>query len=320
MHVNFATDFVKVALNYHFGTQSGPDADVVAALETAAQGMSLEVGTRYWYSSGRTQYAYATNQPSLTSKLTYDGLTAHSGELFFRADHPSDVFVKGLVGLGGITGGNLKDEDFPPITTPYSATNSHQKDGSLTYFDVDFGYTLLKGDGYRFGPLVGYRYYHEVLNAYGCNQLAGNAGICAPPIPTSTLGITNDEQWNSVRLGFTGDVKLTDRLKLTGDAAWLPFSYLDGRDTHWLRINTPGGFLAGVPLTASGHNGLQLEAVLSYQVTPAVSVGVGGRFWHDEATGFVHQENQLVSAPGFAVPASFTTDRYGGFLQAAVRF
>jgi opacity protein-like surface antigen len=318
-HVDFAADFVKIGLNYHFGAEDGGDADIVAALQQALQGFEAELGTRYWYSTGRTSYAYPTNQP-LVSKLTYDGLTAQSGELFYRVDSPVDLFVKGYVGLGGITAGRLLDEDFPPQTSPYSATSSHQKDGSLTYYDVDVGYNLFSGDGYRVGPLVGYQYFHEVRNAYSCNQLATNPDFCVPALPSSTLGITDDDQWQSLRMGVTGDVWLNDNLKLSADAAWLPFSYLDGRDTHWLRLDTPGGFLASEPLTGTGHDGYQVEAVLSYQVAPAVSLGVGGRLWHDEATGFVHQENILVSSPGMAVPAKFTTDRYGGFLQAAVHF
>jgi hypothetical protein len=121
-------------------------------------------------------------------------------------------------------------------------------------------------------------------------------------------------------MGVTGDVWLNDNLKLSADAAWLPFSYLDGRDTHWLRLDTPGGFLGPVPATGTGHDGYQVDAVLSYQVASAFSLGVGGRLWHDEAAAQIHFENQLVSAPGAPAAAKFTTDRYGGFLQAAVHF
>ena len=49
---------------------------------------------------------------SLVSQLTYSGLTGQSGEFFARVDAPSQIFIKGLIGAGAITGGNFNDEDW----------------------------------------------------------------------------------------------------------------------------------------------------------------------------------------------------------------
>ncbi|WP_369674637.1 hypothetical protein, partial [Enterococcus faecium] len=86
----------------------------------------FELGSRYWYSTGRNAYNYYADptSASLVSRLTYDGLTAHSGEMFFRADTALGIFAKGTIGAGAIAGGRLSDEDFPPLTTPYSQTTS----------------------------------------------------------------------------------------------------------------------------------------------------------------------------------------------------
>jgi hypothetical protein len=73
----------------------------------------FEIGARYWYSAGQTDFdLYDSTGGILVSRLTYDGLDAHSGEIFFLAQHATGVFVKGYGGLGFIPGGSLNDEDF----------------------------------------------------------------------------------------------------------------------------------------------------------------------------------------------------------------
>jgi len=139
-------------------------------------------------------------------------------------------------------------------------------------------------------------------------------------ISSSILSITNDGMWNSVRLGVNGQLMLTDRLKLDAEAAWLPYTSLSSTDTHWLRLNQPGGFIGPVPETGTGNRGYQLEAILSYQVTEAFGVGAGGRYWHMETSGNSDFTNSLFDGPGVPQPVYFTIDRFGGFLQAEFRF
>ncbi len=80
----------------------------------------------------------------------------------------------------------------------------------------------------------------------------------------------------------------------------------------------PDNFAGPVPETGTGHNGVQLEGVVSYLVSPDFSVGVGARYWRLETIG-----NANFSIFGFeagAQPVHFVTERYGGFLQGAFRF
>src|SRR5579864_8444562 len=77
-----------------------------------------DFGARYWYSSAKNGYNYYadTTTSLLVSRLNYQGMTANSGEGYFRVDGASGlltgVFLKGYVGGGSISGGNLIDEDF----------------------------------------------------------------------------------------------------------------------------------------------------------------------------------------------------------------
>ncbi|HEY2533182.1 MAG TPA: outer membrane beta-barrel protein [Xanthobacteraceae bacterium] len=321
---------VRVGLNYKYDSllpwapTSSPSNYVKAP---PLKNFQLEVGTRYWFSSGKTKSNLFNRELGVqASRLTYSDLTAHAAETFARIDHVSGWFLKGYAGLGVVTGGNLKDEDFPPIVMPYSATTSSQRDGSLTYATIDVGYDFLRTPIYQLGPFVGYNYYREKLNADGCTQTATNPACGGAGVPNSIQVISNDAQWNSVRLGLNGQIAVTDRLTLSADAAWLPYTKLDDTDTHWLRINAPGPAAGGNGLTGpiaqngTAHDGYQLETILSYMVTPSFSVGVGGRYWHMDTTSGTANFTDVGVAAAIPEPIKYTTDRYGGFIQGSFKF
>src|SRR5262249_58610099 len=95
-------------------------------------------------------------------------------------------FLKGYAGGGGFRKGNLKDEDFPPAITPYSATFSVQENGSPIYASVDAGFNVLWGPDFRIGLFGGFHYMNETVSAFGCTQIAFNpliSGIFPPPNP-----------------------------------------------------------------------------------------------------------------------------------------
>jgi hypothetical protein len=272
----------------------------------------VEVGARYWYSSGKNRYNfYDPAVPSqLNSRLTYDGMRANAGEGFFRIDSPWGIFAKGYFGGGSIFSGHLYDEDFPPLTVPYSQTVSDLK-SPLTYAQVDGGFTFYDG---RFGPFVGPRvrfgafagwhYWHERADAYGCTQVAGNPFICAgaTALPTSVLVVTEEDKWNALRIGAVADLWLTPALKLTLDAAYARV-WQKATDTHHFTLGPD-------PSNGQG-NGLQLEGILNYQITDIFNVGVGGRWWH-------FQTNATDTL--FNTQLKYTTERYGVFVQGSVKF
>jgi hypothetical protein len=279
-----------------------------------------EFGARYWNSTGTfKKNLLDTTGSALVSRLTYDKLSANSGEGYFKISNADGFFLKGYAGIGGIGGGNLTDEDFPPFIAPYSATTSDQKDGLLSYASVDFGYDFFHMRAATLGAFVGYHFYRETINAYGCIEFATNPLVCAPAIPNSTLGITQDNAWHSLRLGVTGEVMLTPTVKLSGDAAWLPYTSLTGTDTHWLRLGVD--FAGPTPETGEG-NGVQLEAVLTYLVSSNLSVGMGARYWYMQVpNGLDHFEQSAIPVGAFAPQvAKFETTRYGVFAQAAYQF
>jgi opacity protein-like surface antigen len=296
------------ASDYHLrGTQ---DAPVVPDAE-------IEIGGRVWYSAGRFQKDLATTQSAsltglLISRLTYD-TTAASGELFARIDSSSNIFVKGFIGGGKILSGTMHDEDWGAFDgqIPYSNTQSSVT-GDLAYGTFDVGYSVFRGPSANVGGFVGFNYYQEDKSAYGCSQIANAYSDCVPAFPNSTLGITENDKWYSLRVGLNGVVTLADRWKLTADAAYLPYVAFRGTDDHLQRTDVSNTLS---PESGSGQ-GVQLEALLSYAVSNAFSVGAGGRYWAMWApTAYTNGFSTPCPCQGLPV----RTERYGAFLQASYK-
>lgn len=278
-----------------------------------------EFGARYFFGSGKTGkslYGPPSVYNGLVSRLTYSNFLINAGEFDWRVAFSSGWFIKGYIGGGSATQGQLQDEDFPPALIPYSSTTSNENSGYLGYGSVDVGYDVFRGGDFRVGAFVGYHYLNQDVNAYGCTQTATNPLVCQPPVPATIEGISQNNTWQSLRLGLDGAVQLGDRFTLWGEGAWLPYVNLRGRDTHFLRIDQ-GDFSGPIPEDGTGQ-GFQLEALLSYKVTSYFNVGIGGRYWHMETSGSSHFEDVVVG--GMPQPVDWKTDVYGGFVQASFKF
>jgi outer membrane protease len=281
---------------------------------------TADFGLRFWYGKSNTaKNLYDTSGAVLVSRLTYGDLSIFAGEAYGRFDLDRRWFLKGYIGGGTLRKGNLKDEDFPPAIAPYSATLSVQENGSPIYASLDAGFNVLWGPDFRVGLFAGFHYLNETVSAYGCTQTAFNPFVCGPdPIPNQVKGITQDNNWYSVRLGVDAMVEL-GRFRLSVDAAVSPYVWLYGSDTHWLRVgNQPGDFTGPVPEDGTGW-GYQIDAFLAYQVNEVLSVGIGGRYWYMQTRGFTHFEDHVV---GFAVSpqrVDWKVENFGVFLQASLK-
>jgi opacity protein-like surface antigen len=316
-------DMVRVGLNYRFDAPDAPSPHasllplkappLLKAPPSSFDDWQVEVGARLWFSSGREQEGLLFSPPptAFVSNLNYTGMNAISGETFARVDHTSGFFVKGNLGAGGFDQGHLNDEDFPAVNA-YSNTLSNLS-GHIDYATIDIGYNFFRTPNAKLGAFVGYNYYQQGINAYGCTQLAGDLGCLAPP--SGTLGITEYDHFHALRLGLSSQVMLTDRLRLTADAAYLPWVSYQGLDTHDTALEL-------FPDADNAGNGMMLEAALDYDVTANWSVGVGGRYWawnmsNNGSSTFIDVTG---ATPSSSEPSGFTAARYGMFIQSSYRW
>jgi opacity protein-like surface antigen len=317
---------VKLGLNLKLGQDLHAQWQPAASdypLRGVSGGASIpdaefEVGGRAWYSFGRFQKDLGSTvnqaqQNVLNSRLAYDTASA-SGELYGRIDTSSNLFLKGFIGGGKHVSGKLHDEDWVIFnaTVPYSNTISDPVKGDLGYATVDFGYALFHGPSSKVGGFIGYNYFQEDKSAFGCVQIANRNSDCVPAIPNSILGITENDRWNSLRVGLNGVVTLADRLTLTADAAYLPYVAFRGTDNHLLRTDVANTFS---PESGTGR-GVQLEAMLAYSPWKSFSIGAGGRYWASWAT---NASTNIFSTPCPCQTLPIRAERYGAFIQASYK-
>jgi len=267
----------------------------------------LEIGVRYWLSSGYTTRSLdatsldpATIHPLATTVLNpstttnYEQLDANIVELFARKRITESSFAKGTVGLGKINSGTLIDETFFLIgSEPFHTMTLSATDGKLGYATLDIGHELTKTPGTAFGVFVGYHYWKEKLNAHGFSDAFGTAGL-----PPDVLVATNEITWHALRLG--GEFRLTrGRTRLIVEGAWVPYA----------GYRNEASFPGFEPAIASGNGrGGTFDAELrrSFPQLGGIDIGIGLRYWK------LNAYNGSETAGGLTLPVmDLASERHG---------
>jgi hypothetical protein len=317
----------KAGVNYHLNAV-GPDwtggfaAPFLFAGPSlkdgpAYAGWSYEFGARYWASTGKFQWDNKTATTANQSRLTYNDMDGNSGELFARVDTPYNIYLKGVAGLGKIDSGKMYDEDWGiDANYFYSNTVSSEGNGTLGYASADVGIDLFRGAGYRIGPFVGFTYLTDRVDSNGCLQIANaNAGCSNPSYAESVLIGTQSNEWAAVRLGSAADYSLGYGFRLTTDAAWLFGASYRGRDNHLLRTTT-----TYFDQKADNGQGVQIEAILNYDFSNKLSIGLGGRYWSFWGDGtFTCTGCGGAGVTSDPYPARLYTERYGLLVQGSYK-
>jgi len=283
---------------------------------------AVEMGARYWYSSGSVNFGFTNNIPGYgdpTSTIDWNGVAGHSGEVFARIDYrPLGLVVKGLVGGGILSHGTMEDTDFLVGQQSFSDTSSNITGDGLTYGIIDFGATYnVPRAGVRFGAFVGYHYWHEKFAAAGlfCNPTVYGNTACGGPgewiEPTNVAVMIYQPTWNALRLGGDAQIKFLDRWTLSADVAGVPYAQLTNFDSHLLRSDL-GPAPNIIDKSTSGY-GAEAEMLINYALTPHIDIGAGLRYW-----GLFAQQGSVQFGPSFAPDfplRTFSDQRYGLLLQ-----
>jgi len=143
----------------------------------------------------------------------------------------------------------------------------------------------------------------QILSALQSLALAVLATLAFGP-DVAGLGIIGDLSW----VGLNGVVKVTDKLSLTADAAYLPYVAFQGSDNHVLRN--------GISPEAGTGQGVQLEGIIGYSLGKYFSIGAGGRYWAMWAT---NTNTNFFGTPCPCQTLPVRTERFGVFLQASAK-
>jgi opacity protein-like surface antigen len=123
-----------------------------------------------------------------------------------------------------------------------------------------------------------------------------------------------DERYDSFRVGLSVQFMLTNALTFSADAAYLPWVKFRAQDDHNYRQLL-------IPESSNNGNGVMLETILGYNVTPGWNVAVGGRYWawnmHD---GVEYFDFLGLPPPTVAQLGRFNSERYGMFVQSSYRW
>ena len=313
-----------------FSTLRGAIEEVTAPLP---QSSPFTIGARYWYSTGRHDYAFngSVSDPLLgnpTSELIYTGVAAQSLEAYARyADDETGFVLKGYAGGGFASGGTMNDRDWFAGQQLFSNTDSTLKNTSLRYVTVDVGWgaEYLTYGNVQFLPFVGYGYWRDEVGTWGLRFLPDDFGGFFAAAPPGTALFSNDQKvggyvasWNMIRLGAEATFTILPQLVLSVDAALVPYAQGEGNDSHLLRQDQLG-FKPNVFLRGHGWGG-QVDALLRYAVTDRLTLGAGWRYWYvDGSSGF--KTDRFDRLFGQRLPlTTFSSERYGALVEASYKF
>ena len=247
-----------------------------------------ELGARYWWSQGKTQWNHnaQSTDPTLgnpSSVLIYDRLYAHSLEFHGAKRWTQGWFISGNAGLGVIYKGNLNDSDYDLGQVKSSETNSSVHDGRLGYVTVDGGYDVWQpAGGAAVGFFGGVQYWTEQVNANGLSQVVNPGG--SPNLGSNVNVITNQVYWASLRAGLALRSQLGEKFRLAAKLAAVPYTVMANDDSHHLRSDL--GSTPNITMDGSGH-GYQLDAEARYAIYKSLDLGLGVRYWKLKASGDV---------------------------------
>lgn len=280
--------------------------------------ISLEMGTRYWYSMGAMSLSNTAGDFVASD-------TAHSGELHLRiTDHSTNTFAKALAGYSFALSGNYNDPFGGGVVT----------DGQMGYIGADIGYNAIGDSDVGIGPLLGYLYWNNSPRTDRSNFTTANssADIGYDQDTGQTFLPMNSQDNNldihALRLGVQGKADM-GMFDISAELAAVPYAKVSGimgnDQTTTVVDNSvyPGGNIVSYkasPTELDGWGyGAMAEAFVGFHPTENMTVRLGGRAWYlqgtadatyDQASIGNPSDSDIPNAPNFDTPPSFSKASY----------
>lgn len=246
-------------------------------IKPAISRVTFEAGVLYWQGTSKLQEDRGGPPNKLVSRLTFSNMASRSIEMYGRLD-VGRLFMKGNIGLGGVSSGQMKDEDWDLYDgrVPYQKTQHQIHGGAISSATIDVGRTVLKRGNKKIGVFLGYNHYAQRMELYGCTQIAPNVqeysrGCGFDEIPKSMLTSIVDTVWKSVRVGTIVESKF-NRFKVNGEVVLIGTKLIN-RDNHLARFYTTW-------FDDHGYGyGFEAEAMATYLINDHFSINGGWRYW-----------------------------------------
>ena len=307
-------------------TTAGPPATPIGgrAAPRAVRGarFGLEMNARTWFSTGQTDWNHNASGATFgaplgnpSSRLVYDDLDTLIAEIDGTLTLFEDYFIHANYGADVLDfgDGTFTDTDFLLID---GGSPSLVGRGDVTGLDVwyttwDAGWTYYRTPDAVLGVFLGYQRWEEEYRVSGftileCTDAGGTAlisGGSCPSLPstlTSEAVVTNKVEWESFRIGVTADVRVTDKISVTGELAWIPYTDMHNEDSHFLRedgstcvlpvasIDFPKDLGSSPNIVMDGDGwGWQGETELVYAFAHNWAAFLGFRYWTLSSDGKV---------------------------------
>jgi hypothetical protein len=264
--------------------ESAPPTEHVPPARDDTPPYTLIVGARAWISQGRSAHNIGSpsGHPNVLSELTWRGMnsviTQVEGDLTLKR-----FVMTGSVGYGAIGNGTLLDQDWngDNRTQKTSETLSRASNGSVWIVSLTPGFRAFQwrvGDNPIPGGidvLLGYQFWREQYIAYGAQNLLGPGQL------PDVKALTQTNTWQSLRLGSRVTVPVLAWAAIKGSAFYIPVTYYRDEDIHHLRTSGSSALRQDPSFltTATGGNGVQLEASLVVRIWRALTVEAGYTYW-----------------------------------------
>ncbi len=188
-------------------------------------------------------------------------------------------------GKTGISDGVLIDDDFllSERQGRFSHTRSSVTDEGVTFINADIGFRLVSwlysersAPGYV-DVLAGYQYWREKYVAYGATGILDFFGVFDNVVDSHIKVITQDYNWQSVRLGFRYHIPGPAGIGFKARVFFIPWTHSELKDVHHLRTDLKQN--PSFASRAEGGFGTQLEGGLTYTPWPWLTFEAGYQYW-----------------------------------------
>lgn len=244
----------------------------------------VAAGGRAWISSGFTNWNFRGAGIDPLSELKWRGTDAILPEVNVEVVWKRLVFMASA-GKTGIGDGVLIDDDFllSERQGRFSHTRSSVTDEGVTFVNADIGFRLVSwlysersAPGY-FDVLVGYQYWREKYVAFGATGILDFFGVFDNVVDSHIKVITQDYNWQSVRLGFRYHIPGPAGIGVKARVFIIPWTHSELKDVHHLRSDLKQN--PSFASRAEGGFGTQLEGGLTYTPWPWLTFEAGYQYW-----------------------------------------